>query len=76
MDTMTTRYFIFSKKQMDTRISIEGKTNPNLKFGTVVVGGVSKIYTDIITDMKNVRYGDSILLIKGDIRTISFTEPS
>jgi len=37
------RIFIFSKEQMNKKKEIEGK---NAKFGTVVVKGSSKVYTE------------------------------
>lgn len=69
-----TRYFVFSKSQMNERLRIEASisaTRP--KLGTVIVNGVAKEYTDIVTDMSRCRYGDSILITKGDIRKINFT---
>jgi len=71
------RCFIYSREQQETKTNIEtsaGRSKP--KFGSVIVKGVPKIYTDIITSMDKARYSDSILIIKGDIRTIKFTEPS
>ena len=43
-------------------------------FLSLVVKGSKKIYTDIVTDRKYIRYPDSRILIEGDIRSIVHTE--
>jgi hypothetical protein len=61
---------------MDNKIEIEtanGGKKP--KFGTVIVNGVPKTYTDVILSMDKARFSDTTLLVRGDIRTIKFTEP-
>lgn len=74
---MYTRYFVFSQQQMDLRIDIEKKKLGKApKFGTVIVNGSPKIFTEILLDMKSSRFGDAIVLTSGDIRKIKYTEPS
>lgn len=77
MSNIYFRYFIFSKEQKENRITIE-TTNGGKKptFGTVVVNGIRKEYTDIVTSVDNIRWPDYKVLTSGDIRKISYTEPS
>jgi hypothetical protein len=59
---------------MDQIITVEtsnGGAKP--KFGSVIVNGVPKMYTDIVTSMDKARFSDSTLLLRGDIRKISYT---
>lgn len=70
------RYFVFSKEQMKKRKSIEEQMGRTPKFGTVIVNGVSRIYTDMVTSMDKCRYADSILVTEGDIRRIKYTNPN
>ena len=77
VDNIYYRIFIFSQTQMDKMMEIEkkrGSVSP--VFGTVVVRGTRKVYTDIVTDRKHIRYPDSRILIEGDIRSIKHTESS
>jgi hypothetical protein len=67
------RIFIFSKEQMQRRKEIEGK---NVRFGTVTVNGVNKVYTDIVLKMDDVKFSDAQKLVEGDIRKLKYTEPS
>ena len=46
----------------------------NAKFGTVIVRGVPKRYTSIVSDMNNTK-PDAIIVTKGDIRKIQYTPP-
>lgn len=68
------RHFVFSQKQMDIRKQVE----KNPKFGTVVVNGIPKTYTDIILtkNQNDKQFPDSVVLISGDIRKLKFTDPS
>ena len=74
MSNMYERYWIYSRTQMEKIISANEKAGrPTPTFGTVIVNGVHKIYTDKITDMSHAPFADSILLIKGDERKIKYT---
>lgn len=64
--------FIFSQQQMQERIRILGKET---KFGTVVVNGTRRTYTDIVKSMSNVKFSDSYKLIEGNLNDIKYTEP-
>ena len=70
------RYFIFSREQQKKRIEIETKLGKSTVFGTVIVNGSSKIYTDIVLNMDDCRHADSILVIMGDVRKLKYTDPS
>jgi hypothetical protein len=77
MSNIYFRYFIFSKQQKDNRIAIETKNGAKAPtFGTVVVNGIRKEYTDIVTSIDSIRWPDYKVLTSGDIRKISYTEPS
>ena len=71
-----TRCFVFSQlqqQQMTEVASTMGSNRP--KIGKVVVNGVYRDYTEIVRDMTQCRFPDAILVTKGDIREIQFTEP-
>ena len=71
-----TRYFVFSQTQMQDKINIASSmSSKKPKLGKVIVNGVARDYTEMVTDMSRCRYADSVLITKGDIRTIKFTEP-
>ena len=66
------RIFIFSKEQMDKKKKIEGK---NAKFGTVIVRGSSKVYTEIIRRITPSLPSDYEIITSGDIRKIKYFPP-
>lgn len=66
------RIFIFSKEQMDRKKKIEGK---NAKFGTVVVKGSHKVYTEIIRRITPNLPSDYEIITSGDIRKIKYFPP-
>ena len=68
---MYNRYFVYSAEEEDLRLNIHGN---NASFGNVIVKGVPKRYTSILTNMDDAK-SDAILLIKGDIRKIRYTAP-
>ena len=68
------RYFVFSRTQMEDIKSREDKLGRIPRFGKVIVNGVSKEYTDILTDMKKAVYPDTIKITEGDIRKLVYTE--
>lgn len=70
--SMYYRYFVYSAEEEALRQKIHGI---NASFGTVIVRGVPKRYTSIVTDMNNTR-PDSLVVCKGDIRKIKYTPPS
>ena len=77
MSSIYERCFVYSPTQKDDILKIESKDRVDkFKLGTVVVNGVSKNYTEIVTDMSKAKYPDATLVIKGDIRRIKFTSPS
>lgn len=68
------RYFVFSRTQMEDIKRREDKLGRVHRFGKVIVNGVSKEYTDILTDMKKAVYPDTIKITEGDIRKLVYTE--
>ena len=65
------RYFVYSSEEESLRQKLYGD---NVSFGTVVVRGVPKRYTSIVTDLKDTK-PDAIVVTKGDIRKIQYTPP-
>lgn len=70
-----TRYFIYSETQMKIKRDVERRLGKNLVLGTVIVNGESKPYTEIVTDLANVKYSDAEIVTHGDIRKINYTVP-
>ena len=66
------RIFIFSKEQMKRKKEIEGK---NARFGTVIVKGSSKTYTEIVRNLNGNLPSDYEIIISGDIRKIKYFPP-
>lgn len=58
---------------MEQRKQIEGK---NTSFGTVIVNGTKRTYTDIVLSMDAVAFSDAQKLIEGDIRKIKHEPPT
>ena len=69
--SLYTRYFVYSSEEESLKQKLYGN---NVSFGTVIVRGVPKRYTSIVTDLNNTK-PDAIVLIKGDIRKIKYTPP-
>lgn len=72
MVDMYNRIFIFSREQMNRKKTIEGK---NATFGTVVVKGSNKIYTEIIRKITPNLPSDYEIVTSGDIRKIKYFPP-
>lgn len=72
MTDIYNRIFIFSREQMNKKKTVEGK---NAKFGTVIVKGSSKVYTDIIRKITPNLPSDYEIITSGDIRKIKYFPP-
>ena len=70
--SMYYRYFIYSAEEEELRKKVHGS---NASFGTVIVRGIPKRYTSIVTD-PNKSKADALVVIKGDIRKIKYTPPT
>lgn len=71
------RYFMFSTEHYNKVLEIEKQNgNRNYKFGTVMVNGFPKKFTQIVRDPQNYTklYGDAKVIISGDIRKIRYTD--
>ena len=68
--SMYYRYFIYSAEEETMLRKVHGN---NLKLGNVIVRGVPKTYTSIVTDPNNTK-PDAIVVLKGDIRKIKYTD--
>lgn len=69
-----TRFFIFSRTQMEEQKATAAKLGRLFKPKQVIVNGVAKIYTDIVLDKNSVRQTDAYVVTSGDIRGIKFTD--
>jgi hypothetical protein len=70
-----TRCFVYSQTQRQQILDIAasmGSSKP--KLGKVVVNGVYREYTDMVRDMSQCRFADAVLVTRGDIREMQFTE--
>ena len=76
MSNMYERTFVYSRQQMREITDIETSAgNAKPKFGTVIVKGVSKQYTEILPPGRESRYPDARILVTGDMRAIKYTDP-
>lgn len=66
------RYFVYSAEEEDLRKKIHGE---DASFGIVIVNGIPKRYTSIITNLADSK-ADALVICKGDIRKIKYTPPS
>lgn len=69
-----TKYFIFSQQQQADRIALEKTLGKTPTFGTVIVNGLPKVYTELVSSMPS-RYSDAVVITSGDPTTISYTLP-
>jgi hypothetical protein len=70
--SMYNRYFIYSDTENKRMQSVYGS---NYTPGSVIVRGVAKPYTSIISDPSKMST-DAIVVTKGDIRKIKYSEPT
>jgi hypothetical protein len=67
-------YFVFSKEQMDFKKEFAKKRGKIITFGTVIVRGVPKTYTDIVTSIDNLRYPDATVVASGILGNFKYTK--
>lgn len=72
---MYERCFVYSREQHDRIEKVNKNAGRKYAFGKVIVNGIPKVYTDKIVSMDKAVFADSVLVIKGDIRKIKYTEP-
>lgn len=69
------RIWIYSSTEEEyLRNSHIGSSSKKFKLGIVIVNGIPKNYTSIIKSMDNMRFSDSIVVTKGDIRKVKYTD--
>ena len=71
----TIHYFLFSRSQLDMRIEMEKKMGKKFKPGEVIVNGIKKQYTEIVTNPKNSRYSDAVVVTYGNKNNIKYYDP-
>lgn len=69
------RCFVFSREQYDQKASVARKMGKIYKSGRVLVNGIPKPYTDLLTSFSNAKFADSIEVISGDIRKLRYEAP-
>lgn len=70
------RVFVYSRTQYEQRATLDRKMGRATKLGTVLVNGIPKHYTDILTSMSNCKFSDAIEVVSGDIRKMHYTAAS
>ena len=73
---MGTKYFMYSRSQLDLRKKLEVKNGRTFVPGNVIINGVKKQYTELSNTPKNNKFSDSIIVWSGDISTVKYTEPT
>ena len=68
------RYFYYSPTAAEKIKSIEKGISPDFSLPWVVVNGVRKYYTEIVTSPEKLRFKDSIKIAEGDMRRMSFSQ--
>lgn len=77
MSNMYERTFVYSREQMQQIKKNEANLgNTHVKFGTVIVNGVAKDYTEILPPGRTSRFADARVLTTGDMRAIKYTDPN
>lgn len=69
------RLWIYSATEEEyLKNSHKGFSNKKFKLGIVIVNGIPKNYTSIVKSVENIKFPDSVVITKGDIRTIKYTD--
>ena len=71
------RFWIYSDTEAELLKKVTNKVSyQKINFGTVInESGIIKSYTSIINNLNKIKYADSIVVMKGDIRKVKFTDP-
>lgn len=70
------RYFIYSETQYKERVEIEKRIGRVYKPGIVVYKGRKKQYTEVVSNIENLRYADYKIVAEGYIEDMTFTRSS
>lgn len=69
-------YFVYSREQatrLEKANTVAGHRSP--KFGRVIVSGIPRMYTDVVTNINTFPFADLQIVTKGYKSKMSFTEP-
>lgn len=70
------KYFIFSKTQLKERTEVEAKLGKQFYAGTVIVRGKSQRYTQLVSDLNELRYTDyKIITQTENLDLVKYTKP-
>lgn len=65
-------YFIFSDSQYLSKEDRAKRINKKFSSGLVLVNGNWKQYTDIVSDLNNLKFSDSIIVTSGNKSDIKY----
>lgn len=68
------RYFIYSDSQYKERLEIEKKIGKIYKPGIVISKGKKQQYTEIVSNVDNMRYADSKIVAEGYLEDMKYTK--
>lgn len=68
------RYFVFSRDQREDIIRRGDQRGQKILIGKVIINGVAKEYTDVLIKAEETMYADAIVVAKGDIRKMQYTQ--
>lgn len=67
-------YFIFSSEQLKLKKAVDLKLGKKYQPGWVISNGMRKLYTDIVTDVKSIKYTDYIIVAQGVYKNMKFSD--
>ena len=74
MNNINYRYFFYSPTAAEKIKKIENSISSGFQLPWVIVRGVRKYYTEIVTSPEKVRFKDSIKIAEGDMRRMEFSQ--
>jgi hypothetical protein len=68
------KYFMFSQDQVKKARELYAKLGKQYKAVKVLVNGVWKEYSEIVSDPKDCHFSDAIIVVKTDINKATYTK--
>lgn len=69
------KYFIYSREQFKERTTVEANLGRKFYAGTLIVRGKPKQFTQMVSNLKEVRYPDYKIIAHADADTVNYTRP-
>ena len=63
---MSEKIYVFSQQQYEKNKELSEKLSKKYICPTIIVDGVEKRYTDIVSDINNIKFTDSKIIFKGN----------